>query len=227
VLDRERALASAMLPVVGLAMTFGAFDWLMSLQPTWWSSAFGFYLLTGALVGGLAMIVVLAWRGVAHGAMPLQPSHFHAMGRLLHAFVILWTYIAYFQAMLIQIANIPSEAEFYVLRIGPGWRVVTALVFILKFALPFPLLVPRRLKLRAGYVGGLGVLLLVATYLDTWWLVVPHVSATPVPAWSDLAAICCVGGLTVATCAWRMRGVPLLPIGDPYLEAGLQYESNL
>jgi hypothetical protein len=225
-MGRERRLASAFLPLVGLALTFGAFDWLMSLQPDWWSSAFGLYIICAALLSGLAMIVVLAWRGVATGTVPLTGAHFHALGRLLHAYVILWTYIAYFQAMLIQIANRPSEATFYVLRTSDGWRFVTAVMFVLTFALPFPLLFPRRLKRRPGYLGGIAVMLLVAHVINVYWLVIPRVSATPLPSWTDLAALCALGGLTTAVCAWRMHRAPLLPVGDPYLADGLAYETT-
>ena len=225
-LDRERAFSSAMLPLVGLALTFGAFDWLMSLQPDWWSSGFGLYVICAALLSGLAMIVVLAWRGQVRGELPLTGQHFHAMGRLLHAYVILWAYIAYFQAMLIQIANRPSEARFYVERSYDGWRVVTAIMLVLLFALPFPLLIPRRLKRRSGYVAFIAILLLAGHYLDFWWLVVPRVSAAPIPSWTDLAAICAVAGLTTAVCALRMRGSTSLPVGDPHLAAGLAYETT-
>jgi hypothetical protein len=225
-LIRERRLASAALPLIGLAVTLAGFDWLMSLQPDWWSSAFGLYVLTGALCSGLSLIVVLAWRGLAHGTMPLQPAHFHAMARLLHAFVILWAYIAYFQAMLIQIANKPSEAQFYVDRSADGWRFVTALLVVLSFAVPFPLLVPRRLKRRPAYVGGVALLLIVAHYVDMWWLVIPRVAAAPIPSWTDVCALCAIGGLTTAACAWRVRGVPVMAVGDPYLAAGLAYETT-
>lgn len=225
-MGRERKLASAFLPLVGLAVTFGAFDWLMSLQPDWWSSAFGLYIICAALLAGQAMIAVLAWRGVASGSIPLTGGHFHALGRLLHAYVILWTYIAYFQAMLIQIANRPSEATFYVLRTGDGWRFITALMFILTFALPFPLLFPRRLKRRPGYLGGIAVMLLVAHVINVFWLVIPVTSTTPLPAWTDVAALCAIGGLTTAACAWRMHRAPLLPVGDPYLADGLAYETT-
>jgi hypothetical protein len=225
-MNRERALASAFLPVMGLSITFAGFDWLMSLDPEWWSSAFGLYVICGSLLSGMAMTIVLAWRGVASRAMPLGPGVFHAMGRLLHAFVILWAYIAYFQAMLIQIANKPNEAKFFVDRTVDGWRVVTALVFVLLFALPFPLLVPRRLKKRAGYLAAVAFLILLAHYLEMWWLVLPRIIDAPIPSWTDLAAICAVGGLTTAVCAWRMRGVPLLPVGDPYLRDGLAYETT-
>jgi hypothetical protein len=226
-LPRERKLSSLMLLAVALALTFAAFDWLMSLDPDWWSSAFGLYVLTATMMSGLALTTVLAWRGVASGAMPVAPSHFHAMGRLLHAFVILWTYIAYFQAMLIQIANKPSEVEFYVLRNGDGWKFVTTLLVVTAFAIPFPLLLSRRMKRRAGYVAGISILLLFSHYLDMWWLVVPRVSPEPVPSWTDLSAICAIAGLVTAAAAWRMRGVPLFPVGDPFLAEGLRYETSV
>ena len=226
-LNRERKLSSAILPVIGVAGTFASIDWLESLDPEWWSSAFGLYVLTGALLAGLAMVIFLGWRGVANGAMPLPPGVFHAMGRLLHAFVVLWTYIAYFQAMLIQIANKPNEVRFYVDRVGDGWRFVTALLVILKFALPFPLLLSRRLKRNAAYVGAIAVIILVGQYVDMWWLVIPRLESSPIPSWTDLAALCAIGGLVTCACAWRMRGSPLLPIGDPYLADALAYETSI
>jgi hypothetical protein len=225
-LHRERALASAMLPVIGLAVTFAAFDWLMSLQPAWWSGAFGFYVITGSLQAGLALTIVLAWAGVATGAMPLAPAHFRAMGRLLHAFTVLWAYIAYFQAMLIQIANLPREVVFYIDRLAGGWKVVTVVLFVARFVVPFVLLFSRRLKHRAGYVAAISVVILAAHYIDMWWLVVPRARAAPLPSWTDLAALCFVGGTVIAVAARRMRGASLLPVGDPYLDAGLAYESK-
>jgi hypothetical protein len=225
-MGHERKLASAFLPIVGLALTFASFDWLMSLQPDWWSSAFGLYIICAALLAGQAMVALLAWRGVASGSIPLTGGHFHALGRMLHAYVILWTYIAYFQAMLIQIANRPDEATFYVLRTSDGWRFVTATMFVLMFALPFPLLFPRRLKRRPGYVGGVAIMLLAAHVINVYWLVIPRVSPTPLPAWTDVAALFALGGLVTAVCAWRMHRSPLLPIGDPYLADGLAYETT-
>jgi len=225
-LDRERALASAMLAITGLVLTFAAIDWLMSLQPAWWSSAFGFYVITGALQAGLAATAVLAWLGVATGAMPLAPAQFRALGRLLHAFTILWAYIAYFQAMLIQIANLPREVTFYVTRLGSGWQVITIVLVIARFVVPFVLLFSRRLKQRAGYIAGIAFVILFGEYLDMWWLVVPRVSRAPVPSWTDLCALAAIGGAAVAVAAWRTRGASLLPVGDPYLDAAMAYEAK-
>jgi hypothetical protein len=226
VLPRERTLSAAMLPIVGLILTFGGFDYLMSLEPDWWSSAFGLYVITQTLQVGIAITIVLAWAGVATGAMPLRGAHFHAMGRMMHAFTILWAYIAFFQAMLIQIGNIPSEAKFYVDRLGDGWQVVTIMIVVCRFALPFVLLFSRKLKFHAGYMAAIAMLILFGNYLDMWWLVIPPIRSTPMVSWTDLSSICAIGGLTVAVATWRQRGTSLLPIGDPYLESGLAYESK-
>jgi hypothetical protein len=217
--DAVRRLSAAMLPVVGLTVTFASFDWLMSLEPGWWSSGFGLYVLSAALRAGLALTIVLAWRG-----LPLRPPHFHAMGRLLHAFVIVWAYLAYFQVMLIQIADRPDEVTFYLHRSAGGWHAVTWAIIALGFVVPFPLLLWRRLKQRAAALAAVAIAVLGAHALEMWWLVLPRVSPAPLPSWSDLAAFAACAGLPTAVAAWRMRGVPIVPIGDPYLAEGLRYE---
>ncbi len=224
-LDRERGVASALLAPVGLALTFAAVDALMSLDPTWWSSAYGLYVTTGALGSGLAIVILLAARAQARGALPLVGSHFSALGRLLLAFVALWGYLAYFQAFLIQIADLPEEVTFYAARGHGAVRVVTAVLVVLHLGLPLPLLLARRAKHRPRYVGAIAGALLVAHVVDVWWLVVPSLGGDVGPGWIDLAALAAVGGLTVAATAWRVRGQAIVPVGDPYLATGLAYRT--
>ena len=225
-LDRERGFSSAMIIPCGLALTFAAFDWLMSLEPTWFSTAFGLYVTCGALASGLAGVVVLAARGQDAGVLPLTRQHFHAMGRLLLAFVMLWGYIAFFQAMLIQIADLPDEVPFYLVRIGDGWAAWTWILVALHLAIPLVLLVPRAIKRAPHALAAVSVMLLAAHYLDLWWLVIPPTGCGPSPSWTDAAAIASVGGVTVIGVALRARGVPHLADGDPYLRDGLEYRST-
>nr|HEX4316793.1 hypothetical protein [Kofleriaceae bacterium] len=226
-LDRERTLACAMMIPLGLAVTFAAFDWLMSLQPAWSSTVFGLYLTAGALAGGLALVIVVSWRATRARAVPLTGPHFHAMGRLLLAYSILWTYLAYFQAFLIQIADRPDEVTFFQARTLDGWRTVTLLLVALRIALPFPLLMSRRLKHRPAYLGSVAIVAIAAHCVDMWWLVVPATPGrSPMPSWLDVAAFACVFGLGLAAAAWRARGKPLVAAGDPYLEAALAYRSK-
>ncbi|HVV85806.1 MAG TPA: hypothetical protein VHE35_22260 [Kofleriaceae bacterium] len=226
VLRRERRFASVALPVLGLAVTFAAFDWLMSLQPDWWSSGFGLYILAGALASGQAAIVVAAWRAHARGALPLRPPHYHALGRVLHALVTVWAYLAYFQAMLIQIADKPSEVGFYLQRTGGGWQWAAVAMVALLFAIPFPLLIFRAVKRRGNALAAIAALVVAGHLVHSWWLVVPRVSDSAVPSWTDLAAFAAVGGLSLAVSAWRTRRIPPLVAGDPYLADGLAYETS-
>ena len=225
-LGRERAFAAALLPPVGLAITFAAFDWLMSLQPTWASSMFGVYFFAGGFVAAIALLAVLARRAVVTGAVALTPHHFHALGRLLLAFVVFWAYAAFFQAFLIQIANKPSEVTFYLARVTGSWKAFVYILVLDHFALPFLLLLPRAVKYSSGYVAVVATWILVLHYVDVYWLVLPVLGGAGVaPHWLDLSALAAVGGATVAWCAWRQRGVPLLVAGDPLVPEGLHYAS--
>ena len=229
-LSRDRALSCVMLPLVGLAITFAAFDWLMSLNRVWYSSIFGVYLFAGGFVAAVGLVIVLAERlcRAPEVAAIITPSHFHALGRLLFAFVVFWAYCAFFQAMLIRIANRPEEVVFYLERTGGAWEVFVYLLILGHFALPFLLLIrraikfqPRPLALVAGWV--------VAMHLvDVYWLAVPsHVQGGLVVHWVDLAAFAAVFGAAAAFAAWRQRGVPVVAIGDPMLPEGAVYRSPL
>lgn len=226
---RGRALSAAMLPVVGLAVTFAAFDWLMSLQPSWFSSIYGLYFGAGCFFGGAALLTLLAHRARrARLSDELRPPHFHALGRVLLAFVVFWAYIAFFQAMLIRMADNPEEVTFYIRRISGSWAWLTGLLVLGHFALPFFLLLPKAIKLRSGVLAGLSVWLLLMHYVDMYWLVLPALQPDgAAPHWLDLVTLLGVGGMTVALAAWRQHGRSLLPEGHPRLERAVMYRSPL
>lgn len=224
--QQARALSAAALPLVGLTLTFAAFDWLMSLEPAWFSSVFGIYWFAGGFVASLALLAALA-EAARRGplAAAITTSHFHALGRLVFAFSIFWAYIAYFQALLIQIANKPEEVTFYLHRIEGGWAAVAWLLAGGRFAVPFLLLLPRATKCMPRLMAALGLFLVVTHYLDCYWLVMPLAPTRHV--WIDLAALVGLTGTAVAFAAWRLRGHALLPLGDPRLEEALAYRSPL
>jgi hypothetical protein len=225
-LGRDRAFASAMLPPVGLALTFASFDWVMSLQPLWYSSIFGIYVFAGGFLAAIAAVTILTARSYRAGEPAITPNHFHALGRLLFAFTVFWAYSAFFQAMLIQIANKPDEVTFFLDRIGGLW---TAFVYVLvlgHFALPFLILLPREIKFRPRAMATVAGWLVFVHLVDVYWLVIPsHVHGGMVLSWLDLAALAAVVGTAVAVAAWRQHGVPMIAIGDPCLPEGAAYRS--
>jgi len=228
-LARDRKLASAMLPPVALALTFAGIDWIMSLQPIWYSSIFGFYLFGGGFLAAIAAVAVMAARirTFEDGGGMVTPNHFHALGRLMLAFVVFWAYIAFFQALLIRIANKPNEVAFYLQRIGGTWAVFVYVLILGHFAAPFLVLLLRHIKFRPGAMAAVGVWLVIMHLVDVYWLVIPaRVQGVMVFSWLDLAALAAVVGTAVAVAAWRQDGVPIIPPGDPFLAKGAAYRST-
>jgi hypothetical protein len=219
-----RVVSGAAMPAMALTLTFAAFDWLMSLMPQWFSAAFGLYFFAGSAVGGLALVVALAARAnrtTLAGA--LTPSHFHALGKLLFAFVVVWAYIAYSQGFITWIANKPEEVVWFVARVRGSWGPVTLILVLGHFFLPFFLMLPREVKRTPLFLTIGAGWLLAFHYLDIHWMVLPTLRSGFYPHWLDLAALLCVGGLTAAFALWRMRGQPIVPAGDPRLAASMRY----
>jgi hypothetical protein len=224
----ERAFSAAFLPLVCLALTFAAFDWLMSLQPFWISSIFGVYVFAGGFVASLGLVAVLAHLAAQAGVAPIRPSHFHALGRLMFGFTIFWAYIAFFQALLIALPNRPEEVVFYVLRLEGGWRAVVWVLILGRFVVPFFILLPRAIKFRGAALAWVGAGLVLGHYIDIYWLVMPMLEGRgPLPSVWDLAALLALGGtFSLAAASW-LSGKSLVPARDPLLEASIAYRSPL
>jgi len=227
---RERVFASALLPLVSLALTFAAFDWVMSLEPLWYSTMFGVYVFAGGMAGAVGLLTLLAFVASRSEYAPgaIRPPHFHALGRLMLAFAVFWAYCAFFQALLIQIADKPVEVAYFVRRLRGGWALVTFLLVVARFALPFAVLLPRAPKFDGRLMGCVGLFALCAHYLDAYWLVAPvDASHRPLPGLFDVAALAAVAGTAVAGAALRLRGRLLVPLGDPALARSIDYRSPL
>ncbi len=223
---RERAFSSGMLPIVGLALTFAAFDWLMSLEPTWFSTAYGLYVYAGGQLAAFALITLGVYAAQRAGQLAPTRYHYHALGRLTFAFVVVWAYLGYFQAMLIRIANKPEEVTYFIRRTEHGWLPFVWLLVAGHFVVPFFVLLPRRFKQEARPMAMLSVWILLMHCLDAHWLVVPAFGAHgAAPHWLDVAALAGVGGVAVGAAAWRLDGRLVVPLADPYLAEGLRYRS--
>ena len=228
-----RALAltvsAAGMPLLSLSLTFAAFDWIMSLEPEWFSTMFGIYWFAGGFVGAIALLTVVAHAADRSGWLAglLNGSHYYALGRLLLAFTIFWAYIAYFQFFLIYIANRPEEVTYFVRRSAGSWFAFGIALIILHFVLPFGLLLLRWIKFRPELLGAVAGWLLFVHYLDVYWLVMPVLQEHGVrPHWLDLAALLVVAGVAAAVSLWLLRGRPLGPHGDPELALAARYRSS-
>ena len=222
----QRKIGAAALPILGFAVTFAAFDWLMSLDPGWASTIFGLYWFAGGFLGALALLIVVVSEAERVGPLRgrMRPGHYYSLGKLLFAFVCFWAYIAFCQFMLMWIANLPEEASWYVVRTrGPYRPLALSLVFG-QFAVPFFVLLSKRIKLRPTQLSAVALWLLGMRYVDMYWVVMPSVFPEGnLPHWTDLTAFAGMGALALSVALFRARGQMPLPVGDPYLEDSLRY----
>jgi hypothetical protein len=223
----QRRLGAASLPLLALTMSFAAFDWLMSIDPQFQSTIFGVYWFAGSFLATFAVILLAATlsRGdPSQFGSRLSTEHFHSLGKFLLAFTAFWAYIAFSQFLLIWIANVPDEVPWYIVRIGGGWLPVGVFLVVFQFLVPFFLLLSRDLKRSPRALAWVAAGVLVAHWVDLYWLVMPELDpAGPRPSLWDVTAFVGVGGVAIAFALLRMRGSPPVPVRDPYLDDSLRY----
>src|SRR5712692_5427332 len=169
---RMQVLSAGGLVAYGLTITFASFDWLMSLEPHWYSTIYGVLILGGQGLSALAfLIIMLAWLS---RRPPLDaivvPAHFHDLGNLMLAFVMLWAYFSFSQYLIIWSGNLPEEIAWYLHRLQTGWRFVGITLVLFHFAVPFCLLLSRAVKREADMIVKVAIGMLVVRLVDLFWL---------------------------------------------------------
>ncbi len=173
---RMARLAAPGLLLFALSITFAAFDWIMTLNPHWFSTMFGICYFAGGFMAFLAFAILMAkWLG-SKGYLKevIHVEHYHDLGKLMFAFVVFWTYVNFSQYMLIWYANLPEETTFYQMRKNGGWSAVGTLLVFGHFFVPFAFLMSRHIK-RNGVTLAVGaIFLLVIHWIDMQYLVIPN-----------------------------------------------------
>ncbi len=211
-----------------LTITFASFDWLMSIEPEWFSSIYGVYYYSGATVGGLAAVILVAMvaQKLGHGTGAITTEHYHDLGKLLFAFVVFWGYIAFSQYLLIWYANIPEETGWYMARQTPAWLGFSIVLLAGHLFIPFLGMISREVKRRKALLGFWCVWLLVFHWLDMCYLVMPSFRTDRFPVGLiDVCLLAGLGGLYVAGVLRTAQGVALVPTKDPRLGEALSFEN--
>jgi hypothetical protein len=221
---RMQQLSAIGLVLYGLTITFASFDWLMSIDPHWYSTIYGVIIIGGQGLIALAVAtIVLVWLS---RRPPLKnavvPSHFTDLGNLMLAFTMLWAYFSFSQYLIIWAGNLPHEIEWYLHRSFTSWRLVAFALIIFHFALPFVLLLSRQLKRQADTIVRVAVLLLFVRLIDLFWLIAPdlHHDGLSV-SWMDVVLPIALGGIWVGAFIWQLRGRAILPVHDPQFDETL------
>jgi hypothetical protein len=225
---RLRRLAGPSIIVLAITQTFASIDWIMSLTPHWYSTMFGVYFFSGAFVGFIALLSVLAPAMQRARLLDtvITAEHLHDVGKLLFAFTSFWAYIAFSQFLLVWYANLPEETIWFKARLEGSWKAMSVLLMVGHFAIPFFYLMGRAVKRRGTTLAVGGVWLLAMHYMDLYWQIMPTLHADGVhPTALDVAAFLAVGGCFVAAASWLMRRQALVPLGDPRLAESLAFEN--
>jgi len=218
---RMEALSGGGLVLYGLTVTFASIDWVMSLEPRWYSTIYGLLFMVGQALAALAFsITMLIWLS---GREPLskavRPSYFQDLGSFLLAFVMLWAYLEYSQFLIIWGGNLSEEIPWYIRRMQGIWGHVGLLLVLLNFALPFFLLLFRNVKRRTGSLLLVAALVLLMRLVDMYWMVLPAFGGGDVHlTWMNLLLPFGMGGIWLAYFTWQLQQMPILPVHDPRME---------
>lgn len=226
----RRNVRLSLLFLVLFAITFwlASYDWIMSLEPDWYSTIFGVYNFAGLFSGGLAVLILLVvW--LRH-AGPLRDfvneEHLHDLGKLLFAFCTFWMYIWFSQYMLIWYANISEETAYFVRRTRDVWEPLFLVNMLLNWAIPFAVLLPRGPKRKAGILARVAVIVLAGRSLDLYLMIAPPFTGSR-PSFGvwEVGLSAGAAGVFLLTFIRALRQAPPVPIKDPCLIESLHYHN--
>ena len=224
-------VAAPGLLLFSLTITFAAFDWIMSLDPHWFSTIFGVTYFAGSMMALLAVLGLfcmwLARKGYLREAVNVE--HYHDIGKLLFAFMIFWTYVNFSQYFLIWYANLPEETLWYQHRAHGSWEIVGTILILGHFLLPFAFLMSRHIKRNTKTLAAAAIFLLVMHWMDMQFLIMPMHETDAEPGihlhWLDAATMIGLLGLFFGLTLHKTIRSPLLPQRDPRLEESLHFHN--
>jgi len=215
--------------VFALTASFAGFDWLMSLDPHWYSTIYGLYVFSGGLLSLLSFLTVfsLYLRGKNVLQETITVEHYHDLAKLMFSFTIFWGYMAFSQYFLIWYANIPEETIFYMHRWEGSWKIFSLTLVFGHFLLPFVSFLPRAPKRSYSFLKFMGIWILAMHWIDIYWLAMPTLHHHGIHlSWMDLTAFLAVGGFFLAIMWKHFVGQPLVPAGEPDLQTSIEFKNN-
>jgi hypothetical protein len=226
---RFRVLSGPGLVIYVLTVTLMSVDWVMSIDPHWYSTIFGVLMIGGQGLSTLAFTIVVLAALAKFRPMSdvIGPDQFHDLGKLMFAFVMLWAYFSVSQLIIIWSANLPEEIPFYLQRLHGPWAPISIALLFLQFALPFLLLLSRSLKRNPNRVRAIALLILVMRVVDITWTIGPvfrHDGSSL--HWLDFALVLGMGCLWLPLFWRNLASRPLVPAHDPHFKEAMAHGGN-
>jgi hypothetical protein len=211
----------------GMVVSAAAIDWVMSLEPDWFSTIYGFIFIDLETLVALSFIlVVLARLSVCPPLKEcIRPADYNDLGNLMLAFLLLWAYLSFDQFLLIWSGNLKDEIPWYMTRAFGGWGGIAVILIVFHFFVPFFWLLMRPLKRSLRRLSAIAGYLIALTLVDVYWLVVPaYQKMGPHVHLLDVFALLGIGGIWLAAFLSQLKKWPLLPLHDPRFEGVLLNE---
>lgn len=219
-------VSAVFMPVFAISLTFFAIDWLMSLEPHWYSTIFGVYYFAGTFLAALGLFTFVSIRLNESGYLleGLGQDHYYSMGALLFAFTNFWAYIAFSQFMLIWYANLPEETFWYIARSKGTWLYFSLGIIFVKFIVPYVVLLPQPAKSDPKRLKFISLWILFAHYYDLFWIVMPtYYKEYFFFGWVEISSILLGIGFVVVIFYSFANNTNLIPIGDPKLKRAIEF----
>lgn len=220
-------LSTVFMVVFALSISTAAIDWIMSLDPHWFSTMFGVYYFAGTLVASIAVLTLFVIHLREGGFLPGLPKDtYYNLGLMLFAFNTFWAYIAFSQFMLIWYANLPEETLWFIHRWEGGWKYVSLFLMVFHFVLPFFALLSRTVKTIPAVLSFMAKWLIAAHILDLFWLVMPNYhpkNGGAVFGFLDLSYVVLAAGLIILWFHKEIVKANVMPVKDPKLSMGLHF----
>lgn len=212
-----------------VTITVAAIDWMMSLEYHWFSTMFGVYYFAGTLLSSFAAATFCAVMLNENGYLDkrIGDNNYYSFGTLMFAFNIFWAYIGFSQYMLIWYADIPEETFWIMMRMKGSWAYYSIGLVIFHFVIPFLALLPRSSKVSPKLLKFMAIWILAVHFYDLYWLIMPTYFKDGFEfGWSELGFMMFAVGLLITVFRIRASKVNMIPVGDPKLEAGLNFHLN-
>jgi hypothetical protein len=222
-----RVLSGPGMVALIFTVTFASVDWYMSLEPEWFSTIYGFIFVASWALSALAFVIAVMATLTSQDPMKraVAPLHFHDLGKLLLALVMLWSYFAYSQYLIIWSANLPEEIGYYIERTHGVWGATIVTIGLLHFAAPFLFLLSRDLKRDPRRLVLVALLVLVMRMIDLLWMLEPAFTDHKW-FWVNIIAVLGFGGLWLGLFAWQLSKRSLVPINDPQFESVMATDAH-
>jgi len=213
-------LAVVFIVMFGILELFMSFDWLMSLDPHWYSQLYSFYVFASVLVSAITTIALVTIYLKQKGVLPfVNNSHIHDLAKYMFGFSIFWTYFWFDQFMLQWYANIPEEAAYFFPRLIGSYQLPFISMLVMNFVFPILILMDSDFKRVPWFVVTAGLVILTGHYIDIFQLISP---ATVGDSWSigipELGSLAFFLGLFIFVVFTAISKAPLHAKGNPFIK---------